>query len=166
MCDAFTKTLAPGYRVGWTAPGRYRAQVEYLKFVSTCATAVLPQMAITDFLADGGFDHHLRKIRKQYAELVHRMSAAVSRYFPPGTKVTRPTGGHVLWVDMPERVRALDLYELAMREKISIAPGPIFSPKQKFQNCIGINCGNPWSERIEHAVGRLGGLAAQLTHRR
>ena len=162
LCDSFTKTLAPGYRVGWVAPGRFYAQVEYLKFVSTSATATLPQMAIADFLANGGFDHHLRKVRRFYAEQVQRMTEAVTQYFPSSTRVTRPTGGLVLWVELPERINSLELYRRALEHKISIAPGPIFSPKRKYQNFIRLNCGNPWSDRIENAVKTLGELMNQM----
>jgi DNA-binding transcriptional MocR family regulator len=156
LCDSFTKTLAPGYRVGWVAPGRFRAKVEFLKFVNTSATASLPQMAIADFLQNGGYDHHLRKIRRFYAAQMQRMTEAVCRYFPRGAKVTRPNGGMCLWIELPERVNTLGVYEQAMAAKISIAPGPIFSAKQKYQNFVRLNCGNAWSEAIENAVRTLG----------
>lgn len=161
LCDSFTKTLSPGYRVGWTAPGRFRAKVEYLKFVSTSATASLPQMAIAEYLQNGGYDHHLRKVRRHYAAQVQRMTEAVSRYFPEGTKVTRPKGGIALWVELPAHFSALAIYEQALSEKISIAPGSMFSPTQKFQNYIRLNCGNLWSDTIENAVKRLGRIMSE-----
>jgi DNA-binding transcriptional MocR family regulator len=162
LCDSFTKTLAPGYRVGWTAPGRFKAQVEYLKYVCTSATATPPQMAIANFLATGGYDHHLGKLRRFYAEQVQRMTEAVTRHFPPGTTVTRPTGGQVLWIGLPATVDSLQLYRNALAEKISIAPGPVFSPKKKFKNFIRLNCGNPWSPRLEEALAKLGELIEEL----
>jgi DNA-binding transcriptional MocR family regulator len=162
LCDSFTKTLSPGYRVGWVAPGRFQAQVEFLKFVSTAASPSLPQMAIAEFLQNGGFDHHLRKIRRFYANQMQCMSAAVSRYFPEGTKATRPAGGMCLWVELPENVNALTVYHQAMAAKIGTAPGPIFSAKGKFQNFIRLNFGNPWTDRIENAVSDLGSIVQRL----
>ena len=162
LCDSFTKTLSPGYRVGWVAPGRFKQQVEFLKFVTTAASPSLPQMAIAEFLQSGGFDHHLRKIRRLYAEQMQCMSAAVSRYFPAGTKATRPTGGMCLWVELPAHVNSLTVYHQAMAAKISTAPGPIFSAKQKFQNFIRLNFGNPWTERIENAVRDLGNIVSRV----
>src|SRR5438876_206934 len=156
LCDSFTKTLSPGSRVGWVAPGRFKEQIEFLKFVNTSATASLPQMAIAEFLQNGGFDHHLRKIRRLYAAQMQQMSEAITRYFPAGTKLTRPTGGMCLWVELPPKVNALALYQRAMAARISIAPGPLFSAKQRFENFIRINCGNPWSETIENAIRKLG----------
>src|SRR5207253_525670 len=130
--------------------------VEVLKFVNTSATASLPQMTIAEFLQNGGYDHHLRKIRRFYASQVQRMTEAVCQHFPPGTKVTRPTGGMCLWIELPAHINSLDLYHKAMAAQISIAPGPLFSAKQKFQNFVRLNCGNPWSEAVENAVRTLG----------
>ncbi len=162
LCDSFTKTLAPGSRVGWTAPGRFKTQVEHLKFISSIGTAMLPQMAIAEFLANGGYDHHLRKLRRFYAEQVPRVSQAITRYFPEGTKVTRPAGGYVLWVELPPRVNSLDLFQRALAEKISIAPGPIFSPTKKFRHFIRLSCGAPWSEAMDQALLKLGQLIARM----
>jgi DNA-binding transcriptional MocR family regulator len=166
MCDSFSKTLAPGYRVGWAAPGRFREQVEYLKWTSNLATSSPPQLAMASFLQSGGYDHHLRKLRRIYADNAKRMAELVSRCFPAGTKVSRPTGGMSLWVELPEHIRALTVYERALAQKISIAPGPIFSAKQGFRNCLRLNFGNPWTERIERAVTRLGQIIAALSRER
>ena len=161
LCSSFSKTLAPGYRVGWTAPGRYKPEVERLKFVSSVATATLPQLAIADFLANGGYDRYLRRVRKIYAEQVHRVTEAIGKFFPEGTRVTRPSGGYVLWVELPKGVDSLWLHEKALKEKISIAPGPIFSAQKKYRNFIRLNCAYPWSDRIERAIIVLGRLAAE-----
>jgi DNA-binding transcriptional MocR family regulator len=162
LCDSFSKTLAPGYRVGWCAPGRWQQQVEHLKFVTNVATATLPQMAVADFLANGGYNHHLRRIRKLYAEKIQLMSQAVSASFPAGTRITRPTGGYVLWVEMPPSVNSLELFDRALAAGISIVPGPVFSAKGKFKNFIRLNSGNPWSKSIERAVAQLGKFAHEL----
>jgi DNA-binding transcriptional MocR family regulator len=162
LCDSFSKTLAPGYRVGWTSPGRFKEQVSYYKLVSTVATASLPQMAIADFLANGGYGHHLRKVRREYAHKVQLFTEAICKYFPEETKVTRPTGGHVLWLELPAQVKAVELFELALGEKISIAPGPVFSARQRFDNFIRLNCANPWTPALENALLRLGRLVGRL----
>ncbi len=159
LCSSFSKTLAPGYRVGWTAPGRFKPQVESLKFTSSMATVTAPQMAIADFLQNGGYDRYLRKLRRVLMTQVQQMSHAIGRYFPAGTKVTRPQGGYVLWVELPRSVDSLELHRRALQQKISIAPGPIFSAKQKYKNFIRLSCGLPWSEKIDRAVQTLAELA-------
>ena len=136
LCDSFTKTLSPGYRVGWVAPGRFREKVEFLKYLNTSFTPPLPQMAVAEFLRNGGYDHHLRKIRRMYANQIEMMGEAVSRYFPAGTKSTRPNGGVCLWVELPKRVDALELYHKAIAAGISLSPGALFSAKRKFSNFL------------------------------
>jgi DNA-binding transcriptional MocR family regulator len=136
--------------------------VEFLKFVTTSGTASLPQMTIAEFLQNGGYDHHLRKIRRFYAAQMQRMTEAVCAYFPQDTRMTRPSGGMCLWIELPARINALDLYQQAMAAKISIAPGPLFSAKQRFQNFIRLNFGNPWSDAIEGAVKNLGQIIASM----
>jgi len=165
LCSSFSKTLAPGYRVGWTASGRFKPRVESLKFTSSMATVTAPQMAIADFLQSGGYDRYLRKIRRILMTQVQQMSNAVGRYFPAGTKVTRPQGGYVLWIELPRSVDSLELHRRALQQKISIAPGPIFSAKQKYKNFIRLSCGQAWSEKIDHAVRTLGDLCGKSISR-
>ncbi len=165
LCGSFSKTLAPGYRVGWCAPGRFLERVKTLKFTNTIATATLPQLAIAEFLKNGGYDHHLRTLRRTYAEQVQRVSEAVAESFPPGIALSRPRGGFVLWIELPRAVDTLALHEQALRENISIAPGPLFSAKQQFRNCIRLSCGHPWSSRHERAISVLGYLVKKAAAR-
>lgn len=160
-CASFTKTLAPGFRIGWVVPGRYKDQVQRLKAMSTGGTAPLPQMTIAHFLEFGGYDRHLRQLRKAYATQLQLVTEAVGKYFPEGTKVTRPTGGHLLWVELPAHIDSLELHRKALKANISIAPGPIFSAKKKYQNFIRLNCGYPWSPAIENGLIKLGKLAGK-----
>jgi DNA-binding transcriptional MocR family regulator len=161
LCDSFSKTLAPGYRVGWCAPGRYQKAVEHLKFTTSIASATLPALAIAEFLATGGYEHHLRKVRRVYAEQVRLMTEVIVQAFPDGTKVTRPQGGHVLWVEMPAKIDSMDLFHRALAARISIAPGILFSAKQKYRNCMRLNCGTPWGKPVEDALKTLGMLVTK-----
>ncbi|HEX8297457.1 MAG TPA: PLP-dependent aminotransferase family protein [Chthoniobacteraceae bacterium] len=158
LCGSFSKTLAPGYRVGWCVPGRFFERVKVLKLTTTMATATLPQLAIAEFLQHGGYDHHLRAIRRTYAEQVQRVSHALAETFPANIKLTRPRGGMFLWIELPRKVDALELFEQALREDISIGPGPLFSAKQQFRNFVRVSCGHPWSAKLERGIGVLGSL--------
>jgi DNA-binding transcriptional MocR family regulator len=162
LCGSFSKTLAPGYRVGWVAPGRYYSRVKALKLTSSLATGTLPQLAIAEFLANGGYDHYLRSVRQIYETQLTQMSGAIAAAFPAGTKLTRPAGGFILWVELPPKVDALEVHERALEAKISIAPGPMFSARQSFKNFIRINGGHPWNKRMERAVGVLGSIIRRL----
>lgn len=161
LCSSFTKTIAGGYRVGYIVPGRYRARVERLKLLTSIASATPTQMAIAEFLANGGYDRHLRNLRRAYGERIALLGEAIGRYFPEGTRVTRPKGGFTLWVEMPEEVDALKLYDGALARGITIAPGPVFSASGKFGNCVRLNAAF-FTERDEGAVKTLGGIARAL----
>jgi len=160
-CCSFSKTLAPGYRVGWIAPGRFMEKVAQLKTLFNIATASPTQLAVAEFLTNGGYDHHLRTLRRAYARQTALAREAVSRYFPPGTRVSRPEGGYILWVEMSEGFDAFGLYEAALREGIGIAPGSIFTLGEKYKNCLRLNAAF-WSERVEQALETLGGLAEKI----
>jgi DNA-binding transcriptional MocR family regulator len=162
LCSSFSKTLAAGYRVGWIAPGRFHERVMALKFAHTVATPTLPQMAIAEFLATGGYEHHLRRLRRSVGHQVSRVSEAVSAAFPAGTRISRPRGGFVLWAELPDGKSGLILAEQALQKGIAIAPGQLFSARERFQGFIRLSCGKPWSEAIEKAVGTLGQLAHAL----
>ena len=162
LCNSMGKTLAPGYRVGWAVPGKFKAEVHRLKHTCSIGNPAVTQLALADFLATGGYERHLRRLRRAYAQLAERMSGSIASHFPAGTRVTRPQGGQVLWVEMPGNVDALELHRAALADGISIAPGPIFSARQQYRNCMRLNCANPWSERIEGALARLGALVNRL----
>jgi DNA-binding transcriptional MocR family regulator len=163
LCSSFSKTLAPGYRVGWCAPGRFRERVERLKFAQTVGTATLPQMAIADFLENGGYDRHVRRLRRSFEQQVAHVGDAIADAFPHGTRVSRPRGGFVLWVEMPSGYSALALHARALDCGISVAPGPIFSAKPRFANCLRISAGFPWTPVLSRAIATLGRLARDLS---
>lgn len=158
LCSSFSKILAPGYRVGWTAPGRFRDRVERLQLASTLAVPKIFQGTIADFLESGAYDRHLRRIRAAASVQSRQMAEAIGTYFPPGTRVTRPGGGLVLWVEMPEEIDAISLSERAVAEGIGICPGPLFSATGRYRNYIRLNAGSPWSPALEQAIRRLGEL--------
>ncbi len=158
LCSSFSKTLAPGYRVGWVAPGRFFGAVEHLKFFNSLSTATLPQRAIAEFLKSEGYERYLRKVRRTYAQQVALMAQMVGRHFPAGTRVTRPAGGFILWVELPAHLDSFHLYQQALRAGITFAPGPIFSPKGGYRNYLRLNAAT-WSPKVEQAVATLGALA-------
>jgi DNA-binding transcriptional MocR family regulator len=158
-CSSFSKCLAPGYRVGWIAAGRYAKKIERLTLMTTMAASVPAQTAVVHYLEQGGYDRHLRRLR---ATLDARMSAAlhtIESTFIAGTRFTRPRGGYFIWVALPDGVDAMSLHRAALAENIGIAPGHIFSPDHRFASCLRINCGHQGVD-ILPALRRVG----QLTH--
>ena len=158
-CGSFSKSLAPGYRVGWAAAGRFSPQVLRLKTMSSLATSLPPQLALAEYLSQGGFDRHLRGLRQALAARREQAQRLVARHFPAGTRVTRPTGGYFLWIELPPLVDALVLYQRALAEGISTAPGLLFSGDGRFTHHLRLNVGHPGDTRFAPAVQRLGALA-------
>lgn len=161
LCSSFNKTLAPGLRVGWAIPGRHQARFEMLRHIASVATPEVLQYALADFLDGGGFDHHLRTLRRTFAQQVARMADLVADSFPAGTCITRPAGGFVLWVELPAGADALALWERAVQQGIYFVPGAIFTATDRYRNCLRLNCGFPVDARIEAAVRTLGALARE-----
>ena len=160
-CASFSKTLSPGLRVGWTAAGRYRSTVAWLKYSTSMATATLPQVAVAAFMAEGGYRQHLRRIRRIYRQRVADLRRAVIRFFPTDIRVTDPAGGYLLWVELPETVDALKLYQTALKEGIAITPGHLFSAGNRYRNFIRLNAAN-WSDEAQPAIQRLGKVVAGM----
>ncbi|WP_283149454.1 PLP-dependent aminotransferase family protein [Silvimonas soli] len=166
LCSSFTKTLAPGFRIGWIVAGRWRRELEKLKFISTYSTSTVLQKTVARFLENGGFDHHLRKLRRAIADQVTCGVAAIRRYFPVGTRLNMPAGGFVLWVELPVGIDTMELLRRSMLEGIVFAPGELFSPSRSYRNCLRICCIETWTTRHERAIQRLGQLAQALLDER
>lgn len=159
LCSSFSKSLAPGHRIGWTLPGRFKEKVIKLKRMHTVATNTLSQSAIAHFLDNGRYELHLRHLRKALHTQSLRYVQAISDYFPEDTRMTRPQGGFVLWIELNKKVDTYKLHKRALKQNIGIAPGQIFSSQARFENCFRLSYGEPWSERIEQGIRTLGKLA-------
>ena len=154
-CGSFSKCLAPGYRVGWVAAGRHAPAVARRKFMSSISTAVPNQIALASYLRQGGFDRHLKAVRRKLETQQAAALAALARHLPRGYSVTRPQGGYFLWIELPEGADAIEVFHRALSKGVSIAPGPIFSARREFRNCLRLNHGYPWTAECERAVEKL-----------
>jgi DNA-binding transcriptional MocR family regulator len=159
QCSSVSKSLAPGYRIGWVIPGKFKSQVIQLKRMQTVSTNTLTQAVVANFLSNGRFELHLRHLRKALHTQSLRYLQAISEYFPEDTRVTRPQGGFVLWIEVNKRINAYKLHKRALKHNIGIAPGAIFSPHEgRFENCFRLSFGEPWSDKIEDAIRIIGKL--------
>jgi DNA-binding transcriptional MocR family regulator len=165
LCSAFTKTVAPGYRVGWMAPGRHFKVAQSHKFHTSITGAMLPQEVLAEFIRDGGYDHHLRRLRAALKQQCAQMVDAVARHFPTGCKLSRPLGGLMLWIEMPASVDSRRVFERARHEHIGCAPGATFSCSTRFNHFLRLHYGDPWSPRHEAHIRRLGQIVAEEAER-
>jgi len=161
-CSSLTKTLGGGLRLGWIAPGRYRERVERLKSLMNVGNATLEQVAVARYLEEGHYERHLRGLRAALAERVDGMRDLVADSFPEGTRVARPLGGFLLWIELPEGMDACALYDLAIRENIVFPPGVLFTASGGFAGFLRLNGGvsGPEPERAVRRLGELAGLLA------
>lgn len=161
-CGSTNKTLAPGYRVGWMAPGKFRNNIIHQKLMHTISTTTITQNAVANFLEKGRYEHHLRNMRNTLHGNSIKFSNAIANHFPEGTKISRPEGGFMLWVELDKKINAVDVYERAIRQKISIAPGGLFSLQNKFHNCMRLSYGQLWSDELEGKLELLGRILKKM----
>ncbi|MGQ7246304.1 aminotransferase-like domain-containing protein [Halomonas sp. V046] len=165
-CSSFSKTLLPGLRLGWLAPGRYRDRALHEKYVSTGCSATLAQAAVAEFIVRGHHARHLAAMRRQYRRQAGHMRCWVQQAFPPGTRVSDPRGGFMLWVELPEAFDSLALNAHLQEHGLGVAPGPLFSASGKYGHCLRLNFSSPMSDSIETAVRTIGRLAGEQLQRR
>lgn len=161
-CSSFSKSLAPGHRIGWTMPGRFKEKVIRLKRMHTVSTNTLSQAAIAHFLSNGRYELHLRHLRKALHTQSLRYIQAICEYFPDDTKMTRPQGGFALWIELNKKINTYKLHKKALKHNIGVAPGQIFSSQARFENCLRLSYGEPWSPRIEDGIKTLGKLVKEM----
>lgn len=161
-CSSFSKSLAPGYRVGWTHAGRYRQEVERLMFLSSLSLPPAPQIAIAKFMQRDSFEQHLKQLRHTLRSNYVLIRNVIEQSFPAGTQLSEPQGGYVIWVRLPPALDALALYRAAIDNGITVAPGTIFSRKKDLTHYIRLNFSHLWTLTIEQAVRDVGALACEM----
>lgn len=161
-CGSVSKTLAPGYRVGWVAPGKYKEQLLKLKYVHSIASTSIIHEAVGNFLLTGRYDNHLGKLRRTLQDNYQLYATVIGESFPEGTKVSRPQGGLALWVEFPQEIDTGELYNLALKSNISISAGRMFTLQDQFRNCMRLNFGLPWTNELKLKLQLLGSLAKSM----
>ena len=160
-CSSFSKTAAPGYRVGWLVSEKYEEQAKRIKRAQTCSTPMLQQWTLTQYLLTGEYDRHLTLLRKKLRYNCERMRALIAEHFPTETCISKPQGGSVLWVRCRSQINTQIIFEQAIKQGFSFAPGNIFSLSGKYQNYMRISFGVQWQDNIEQAIAALGKLVYQ-----
>jgi DNA-binding transcriptional MocR family regulator len=161
-CSSLSKSLAPGYRIGWILPGRFTEEVVRMKLMHTVTGTTITQQAIAHFLSIGRYEYHLKKLRKALHTQCLRYLQGILLYFPENTKVSRPQGGFVIWVELDKKLNAYHLYQEALKHQISVAPGQLFSARGQFGNCLRISYARPWDDEVEEGLKTLGKLIKKI----
>jgi len=163
QCSSLSKSLAPGYRVGWAIPGRrYLEEVSRLKLIHSVTSATLPQVALAHFLENGRYEYHLKSMRKALHTQSLRYRQAIQEHFPAGTRMTCPEGGMVLWIELDAKIDAFQLHNEALRRQVSIAPGQIFSALTQYRHYIRLSYSRLWDPQAEEGIRVLGNLITEM----
>ena len=161
-CSSFSKTLAPGFRIGWVIPGQFLHDVSRLKQLSSLSAASLQQLALAEFLSGGQFDRYMARCRRIYKQQMESTRNAIISEFPEGTRISSPLGGFTLWIQLPRGLNTFEIYSRAMEQNISITPGPLFSATEKYCNYMRICAGILWTPQVREAITRLGEIISDM----
>ena len=156
LCSSFSKSIAPGLRVGWVAPGRYHDKLLHMKYATSSFNVPSTQMAAATFVLEGHYHRHIRRIRQNYQRNLALYTCWIREYFPCEICITRPKGGFLLWIELPEQVDMVCVARQLCRMNIQVAAGSIFSASGKYRNCLRINCALPLSETYREALKQIG----------
>ena len=162
-CGSVSKVLAPGYRVGWVTPGKFKQKIIRQKLLQTIATPSLYQEVVADFMEHGRFDHHLHTFRQKLFMNHQNFQRAIENYFPENTKISQPQGGFVLWLELEEKINTEHLYDTALKHNITFAPGRMFTQHEQYNNCLRLNYAMQWNERLENELKKLGHLVYMMS---
>jgi DNA-binding transcriptional MocR family regulator len=165
ICGSFSKTVAPGLRLGWVAAGRWGESLARLKQATSGSQSVILERALADLLTQPGVEAGYRQMRASLAARVDEARGLIAQHFPKGTRVTNPAGGLILWAELPRGIDALALFQACLAENIVIAPGTMFSATDHFRHCIRLGLGGTWDDAHRRALRRVGSLAAALLQR-
>ena len=163
ICGSFSKTIAPGLRLGWVEAGRWGQVLRRTKAVQSGGQTSVLELALADLLTQAGGGAALRHLRATIAARVDQARQMIAESFPKGTRVSDPAGGFILWVELPDGLDTALLYEACLAEHIIIAPGMMFSASPRFRNCVRLGVGGHWGEAHPRALRRIGALAKALS---
>ena len=161
-CSSFSKSLAPGLRIGWVQPGKFLNRVKRFKLNQTISSPGLTQWGVAKYLSTGNYDRHLRRLRTHLKNQVSNTALAIARSFPRGTMISAPQGGLTLWVHLDKQIDSLILFRRALEKKIAVLPGIICASGDLYRNCIRISCGMPYTDRIDHGIRTLANIVKEM----
>lgn len=161
-CNSFSKSVAPGYRIGYLLPGRFYRKALDVKSTTNVSTATPNQRVLATFLREGHFERHMNRLRRTLAEQMTTMQLHLGRHFPAGTRVTRPQGGTALWLELPQGIDGVDYFHRARAAGIGVVPGCAFSAQDRYRNYVRLSCTGIWNEEMAAGIRTLGELAHEM----
>ncbi len=164
--STFSKTLAPGLRLGWVvAPAEVIQKLVQAKQGTDLHTGTFVQM-VTYELAHGGFlNKHVQHIRSVYGARRDAILASLQKHMPAGVRWTKPQGGLFIWAVLPEHLNATDILMEAVDERVAFVPGSAFYDDGSGKNTMRLNFSNASPDKIDEGMARLGGVIRRALER-
>lgn len=162
MCGSFAKTVSPGIRLGWAAPGRWREQVATRKRLQGAATNVVMEHALADLLQRGSYETHMRRLRTRLTERLGQAREQIARDFPAGTRVSNPPSGYSLWVELPSTLDSMALFERCVARGVTFGPGPLFTATNRYRHGLRLSFSGAWGDVERQALTDIGQLATDM----
>jgi 2-aminoadipate transaminase len=166
LLGSFSKSLVPGLRLGWiAAPPALMQKLITAKQATDLHTSHFTQSIVCQYLRDNDAGEHIRMIRDVYGRQCQAMQNSIQRHFPSEVIYTQPEGGMFLWAELPRHMAAMDLFELAVQDKVVFVPGDPFYVRGSRHHTLRLNFSCADVETIEVGIGRLGKAIRKLMGR-
>jgi len=157
-CSSASKTLAPGLRIGWCLPGRFKNKFIQQRMARTLGHNQPLQLALADYIANGYYDTHIKKINRTLAVHCSDYIEFLHLNLPKGSEVFTPNGGLVLWIRLLN-VNSEKLTTMLLTHGVHIRPGNLFSTTELYQDCVRLNIGQIPSKYIYSQLSLICELA-------
>jgi 2-aminoadipate transaminase len=167
LLGSFSKTIVPGFRLGWiVAPKLIMDKLVIAKQAADLHTSHFTQAIIYQYLTDNDVDSHISKIRTAYGNQCRAMIGSIRKHFPSDVSHTKPEGGMFVWAELPKNVIALDLFEIAVKDKVIFVPGDPFYVNKTRTRTMRLNFSCVDEKTIEIGISRLGNAIRELLRKR
>jgi 2-aminoadipate transaminase len=163
LLGSFSKTIVPGFRLGWiAAPKLIMDKLIIAKQAADLHTSHFTQAIIYQYLKDNDVDDHIHKIRTAYGNQCRAMLGGIQKHFPANVAYTKPEGGMFVWAELPQGAVALDLFEIAVKDKVIFVPGDPFYVNKTRTRTMRLNFSCVDEKTIELGISRLGAAIREL----
>lgn len=165
-CSSFSKVLGANIRIGWVRTTHFSEKIQHLQFMSTLSANTLIQSTLADFIATPYYDKHLQQLRKQLYQRKNNLYRLLSKHIPKECHIHYYSSGYFLWIELPQNINSIDLFNILIEKNIGITPSHLFNIDQSPQNYLRINSSFELTPRHEQALYILCNTISQLINKR